>query len=98
MAQTVDAAQVRAEAAAANQAGLIANGEALPETPLATLPSDRSRADVHAEAVAALAAGQTVRGDQGYAESKFESTKTRAEIHAEAATAVKLGLVSRGEV
>ena len=55
MAQSVDPAQVAAEAAAANKAGLVARGEM--GAPEAKFVSTRSSAEVRSQAVAAVAAG-----------------------------------------
>lgn len=98
LAQSVDRAQVRAEAAAAVKAGLIARGE-LSQADLqpASPMSERSRAEVHSETLAAMAAGQIPRGERSLPEPTFESTKTRAEVNAETRVAMQLGLIPRGE-
>ena len=97
LAQSVDPAQVAAEAAAANKAGLVARGEiGVPEQQNFT--STLSSAEVRSQAVAAVAAGQTARGEIGAPEPKSQSTRDRAEVKAEAVLAVKTGKVSRGEI
>jgi hypothetical protein len=95
MAQSVDPAQVAAEAAAANKAGLVARGEM--GAPEAKFVSTRSSAEVRSQAVAAVAAGQTARGELGAPEPKAQSSRNRAEVKAEAVMAVKSGSVPRGE-
>ena len=97
LAQAVDPAQVRADAAAANKAGLVARGEIGAPVPQAFM-STLSSTEVRAEGKAAHAAHQDAHGDQGLPEPVTVSTRNRAEVKAEAAKAVKMGQVSRGEV
>ena len=97
-AQSVDRAQVRAEAAAAVKSGLIARGE-LSQADLqpVSITSERTRAEVRSETLAAMAAGQIPHGELGAPEPRFESTRTRAEVNAETRMAMQLDLIPRGE-
>jgi hypothetical protein len=97
LAQAVDPAQVRAEATAANKAGLVARGEIGAPVPQ-TFTSTLSSAEVRAEGKAAHAAHQDAHGDQAIPEPATVSTRNRAEVKAETAKAVRAGQVSRGEM
>jgi len=55
------------------------------------------RADVSAQAVAALKAGQIVRGEASTLAIDADSMKSRAEVTAEAREAQRLGLIGKGE-
>ena len=59
--------------------------------------STLSSAEVRSQAVAAVAAGQTARGELGAPEAASQSSRNRAEVKAEAVMAVKSGQVQRGE-
>lgn len=60
--------------------------------------STKTRAEVHAEAVAARVAGQIEFGEATrFVADTTGSTKTRAQVNAEAREAQRLGLLSRGE-
>ena len=98
LAQSVDRAQVSAEAAAAVQAGQIPRGElSLADLQPASVASERSRDEVRSETLAAMAAGQIPRGELGAPEPEFKSTKTRSEVDAETRMAMQLDLIPRGE-
>ena len=56
------------------------------------------RAAVRAEAVQAVRAGTTSRGEIGLHSAAFEGGRSRADVKAEAVTAVRLGQTSHGEV
>jgi hypothetical protein len=96
LAQSIDPAQVAAEATAANKAGLVARGEIGVAEPHG-FGSTLSSAEVRSQAVAAVAAGQTARGELGAPEAASQSSRNRAEVKAEAVMAVKSGQVQRGE-
>ena len=82
-------AEVKAEAAAANKAGTIEKGAAVPK---ATKPtSDHTRAETKAEAAAAVKAGEIEKGAAVPKATKPTSDHTRAETKAEAKDAVKSG-------
>ena len=82
-------ADVKAEAAAANQAGTIEKGAAVPK---ATKPSsDKSRTEVKAEAAAANKAGTIEKGAAVPKATKPTSDHSRAETKDEAAAATKSG-------
>ena len=84
-----------AAAVAAHATSLVRNGEhAIFDE--GGFVSQRSHAEVHAEAVAAAAA-QPSRGDSDVESTPFVSTKTRAQVRAEAVEAQRLGLISHGE-
>jgi hypothetical protein len=57
-----------------------------------------SRAEVRADAAAALRAGLIEQGEASRSTVAFVSTKTRAQVQAEATEAVRLGLVDGGEL
>ena len=59
--------------------------------------SSLTRAEVRADAAAALRAGLIERGEASRSAFAFESTKTRAQVRAEAMAALQLGLTGRGE-
>lgn len=62
------------------------------------LISSRSRAEVHADARAALRAGEIPRGEASTVDPVFRSTKSRTQIAAETREASRLGLLTtRGE-
>lgn len=87
---------IAAASVAANAASLTHNGEqSIYEWD--PLVSQRSRAEVNAEAVAVVAAGATSRGDSDPLPATFVSTKTRAEVRAEAVEALRLGLIPHSE-
>ena len=82
-------ADVKAEAAAANKAGTIEKGAAVPK---ATKPtSDKPRTEVKAEAAAANKAGTIEKGAAVPKATKPTSDHSRAETKAEAAAATKSG-------
>ena len=88
-------AEVKGEAAAANKAGTIEKGAAVPK---ATKPkSDHPRAETKAEAAAANKAGTIEKGEGAPKTTKPSSNKPRAEVKAEAAAANKAGDISKGE-
>jgi Domain of unknown function (DUF4148) len=57
-----------------------------------------SRADVHAQAVAALRAGLIESGEASRSTFELQSTQTRAQVLAEAVEARRLGLLGHGEL
>jgi hypothetical protein len=71
--------------------------EATPDTWQA-VTSQASRAEVQAEATAALHAGLIAYGEASLAPEAAPATKSRAQVHAEALAARRLGLVGQGEV
>jgi hypothetical protein len=74
------------------------SGEATPDYPQ-PYTSTLTRAEVHAQAIAAAKAGQIVRGEASYVMAQsFESGTTRDEVRAEAIEARRLGLVADGEM
>jgi stress response protein YsnF len=82
-------AEVKAEAAAANKAGTIEKGAAVPKAAKPT--SDKARAEVKAEAAAANKAGTIEKGASVQKATKPTSDHSRAETKAEAAAANKSG-------
>lgn len=66
-----------------------------------TIDSQKSRAEVRAEAVAAVRAGELSYGEasQGYAfdGAATDSAKSRTQVAAEAREAQRLGVLNRGE-
>ncbi len=82
-------AEVKAEAAAANKAGTIEKGAAVPKATKST--SDKARAEVKSEAAAANKAGTIEKGAAVDKPTKATSDHTRAETKAEAAAANKSG-------
>ncbi len=71
--------------------------EATPDT-WQNVTSQATRAEVRAEAVAALHAGEIEYGEASLAPETSPTTKSRAQVRAEALTARRLGLVGQGEV
>ena len=57
-----------------------------------------SRADVRADAAAALRAGLIETGEASRSTSSFVSVKSRAQVQAEAEQAMRLGLTGHGEL
>jgi Domain of unknown function (DUF4148) len=94
-------AEVRAEAIAARDAGLIEVGENAGLRQLMSAPSLRSRAEVRAEAVAANQArarsSSYEDGTQLDRQLTLPSTLQRAQVRAEAIEALRLGLIGRGD-
>jgi hypothetical protein len=70
--------------------------EATPDT-WTEIASTASRAEVRADAAAALRAGLIEHGEASRSTRAFVSTKTRAQVRAETLAAVRLGLIERGE-
>lgn len=60
--------------------------------------STKSRAEVRAEAVAALKAGQIESGEASRFVIETHGTKSRAQVMAEAVEARRLGVIGHGEV
>lgn len=63
----------------------------------AAVQSTAARAEVRADAAAALKAGQIERGEASVERSVFVASKTRAQVAAEAREALRLGVVGHGE-
>lgn len=70
--------------------------EATPDTWM-DIASTQTRAEVRADAVAALNAGRIERGEASTRRVEVQSVKTRAQVRAEAAAAMRLGLLGHGE-
>lgn len=70
--------------------------EASYENPV-SLHSTLTRAEVRAQAVRALAAGEISLGDETYAPKLKGTEKTRAQVLAETREAIRLGLTNSGE-
>jgi hypothetical protein len=60
--------------------------------------SVKSRAEVGADAIAALRAGEIPSGELSAPTAQTMSSKSRAEVMADAIEAARLGLISHGEV
>jgi Domain of unknown function (DUF4148) len=94
-------AEVRAEAIAAREAGLTDIGEGAALRQVMVAPSQRSRAEVHAEAVTAARAragrSRFEAGEWLDQQLALPSTLSRAQVRAEAIEARRLGLVVRGD-
>jgi hypothetical protein len=70
--------------------------EATPDT-WTDIASTTTRAEVRADAAAALRAGEIERGEASSASADFRSLKTREQVRAEAVAAMRLGLIGHGE-
>jgi len=101
----VSRAEVKAQTRAANQAGMLFEGEADPSTRQPAPLSTRSRAERKAETAAANVDGGFASGKRSYVahnvaprEALAKSTKTRADGKAETMQAIRdHGMIAAGE-